>query len=158
MELPHLLSDEPAVLDIDMARIHEAATTRARRRLHDLIPAQARTYCTVDTAVVEGRAYREILRQAAERQSDCIVMGVHGRGALDSAGIRLHDSPRHSLSHLPCPHHTASVTGLCVASRERSPSFETLVRRMCSARRPGDGPLIQAVAVGVSLRRYRQDE
>jgi nucleotide-binding universal stress UspA family protein len=48
-----------------------------------LIPESARAYCTVETAIVEGRAYREIHRYATEHQFDLIVMGVHGRGAFD---------------------------------------------------------------------------
>ncbi|HLG56484.1 MAG TPA: universal stress protein [Vicinamibacterales bacterium] len=80
VELPPVLVEEPA---LDLSRVREAAAANARRRLHELIPEQARTYCTVETAVVEGRAYREILRHATERWSDLIVMGVHGRGATD---------------------------------------------------------------------------
>jgi nucleotide-binding universal stress UspA family protein len=83
VELPPVLSEAPMMPAPDLSRVREAAAADARRRLHELIPEQARTYCTVDTAVVEGRAYREILRQATDRQSDLIVMGVHGRGALD---------------------------------------------------------------------------
>ena len=71
------------MIDVDFSRFREVAAAGAQRRLQALIPEQARTYCTVDAAVVEGRAYREILRQAGERQSDLIVMGVHGRGALN---------------------------------------------------------------------------
>ena len=56
---------------------------QAIAELHELIPESARTRSTVETAVIEGRAYRDILRHASERQSDLIVMGVHGRGALD---------------------------------------------------------------------------
>ena len=32
-----------------------------------------------------GKAYRELLRLAAERQTDLIVIGVHGRNAVDLA-------------------------------------------------------------------------
>ena len=40
--------------------------------------------CTVETAVAgTGVAYREDLKFAAEGDSDLIVMGVHGRGAID---------------------------------------------------------------------------
>ena len=101
MELPRIPSDEPAVVDIDVSRIHEAAMTDARRKLHDLIPARARDYCTVDTAVVEGRAYQEILRRAAERQSDLIVMGVHGRGALDL--LVFGSTTHHVIRSSTCP-------------------------------------------------------
>jgi nucleotide-binding universal stress UspA family protein len=83
VELPPVLSQETTVVDLDLSRIREAAAADARRRLHALIPEQARTYCTVETAVVEGRAYREIFRHAADRNVDLIVMGAHGRGALD---------------------------------------------------------------------------
>jgi nucleotide-binding universal stress UspA family protein len=82
-EFPPVLAGEPAVPVPDLTRVREAAAADARRKLHGLIPEQARTYCTVDTTVVEGRAYREILRYATEGQSDLIVMGVHGRGVLD---------------------------------------------------------------------------
>jgi nucleotide-binding universal stress UspA family protein len=83
VEFIPVMFGEPAVPVPDLSAVREAAAADARRRLHDLIPEQARTYCTVDTAIVEGRAYREILRYATERQSDLIVMGIHGRGALD---------------------------------------------------------------------------
>jgi nucleotide-binding universal stress UspA family protein len=83
VELPPVLSEVPMMPPPDLSRFCETAAADARRRLQELIPEQARTYCTVDTAVVEGRAHREILRHATERQSDLIVMGVHGRGALD---------------------------------------------------------------------------
>ena len=82
-ELPAALTQEPFVVDVELSRVREAAVNDARRKLEQLIPEGARAYCTVDTAVVEGRAYREILRQAAENKTDLIVMGVHGRGALD---------------------------------------------------------------------------
>jgi nucleotide-binding universal stress UspA family protein len=37
----------------------------------------------VEAAVREGAAFREILKVAAERSSDLVVMGLQGRGALD---------------------------------------------------------------------------
>lgn len=83
VEFSPVLSEAPLMPAPDLSRVREAAAADARRRLHALIPEFARTYCTVETAVVEGRAYRDILRHATEGQSDLIVMGVHGRGALD---------------------------------------------------------------------------
>jgi nucleotide-binding universal stress UspA family protein len=83
VEFSPALSEAPLMPARDLSRVREAAAADARGRLHALIPESARTYCTVETAVVEGRAYRDILRHATEGQSDLIVMGVHGRGALD---------------------------------------------------------------------------
>jgi universal stress protein A len=37
----------------------------------------------VATEVSEGRAHREILRASTDVGADLIVMGVHGRGAMD---------------------------------------------------------------------------
>ena len=89
LTLLHVVEFSPALREVplmpvpDLSRVREAAVADARRRLHTLIPESARTYCTVETAIVEGRAYRDILRYATEGQSDLIVMGVHGRSALD---------------------------------------------------------------------------
>jgi nucleotide-binding universal stress UspA family protein len=83
VEVPAVLIEERTMPALDLSRVRDAVAAEARRRLYELIPQSARTYCTVETAVVEGRAYREILRHATERQADLIVMGVHGRGALD---------------------------------------------------------------------------
>jgi nucleotide-binding universal stress UspA family protein len=83
VEVPAILSEEPTIPSHDLARLGQAAAAEARRKLQELIPERARSYCTAETAVVEGRAYREIIRHATERQSSLIVMGVHGRGALD---------------------------------------------------------------------------
>jgi nucleotide-binding universal stress UspA family protein len=48
-----------------------------------LVPEAVRTYCTVETEVVEGRPALKIMDVAAERSIDVIVMGVQGRGAVD---------------------------------------------------------------------------
>lgn len=101
VELPSVLTREPPVAGIDVTRIRDAAAVDARRRLHDLIPEQARTYCTVETAVVEGRAHREILRHATEQQSDLVVMGVHGRGAIDR--LVFGSTTHHVIRAARCP-------------------------------------------------------
>jgi len=38
---------------------------------------------TVETAVVEGKPSREIVRYAEEVHCDLVVMGTHGRGGID---------------------------------------------------------------------------
>ena len=83
VEFAPVLKEAPLMPTPDLSRVRDAAAAEARRHLHALIPESARTYCTVETAVVEGRAYRDIVRHATGGQSDLIVMGVHGRGPLD---------------------------------------------------------------------------
>jgi nucleotide-binding universal stress UspA family protein len=85
IEMPPELRENPLSEGFDVDGIRAAAEAAGLRRLRETIPEEAHTYCTVETAVREGAAYREILKEAAARTVDLIVMGVHGRGALDLA-------------------------------------------------------------------------
>jgi nucleotide-binding universal stress UspA family protein len=100
-EMPAALTQEPFVVEDEIARIREVAATDARRKLANLTPENARAYCTIDTAVVEGRVYREILRRATEMKTDLIVMGVHGRGALDL--LLFGSTTHHVIRASACP-------------------------------------------------------
>ena len=64
--------DGPAALESEAWRVRLRALIR---------PAST----TVLTAVVEGEAWRDILRFAADRRTDLVVLGVERRGALDLA-------------------------------------------------------------------------
>lgn len=57
----------------------------ARQRLGTLVPAAARAAVEIEEVVATGRAYREVLASAAERETDLIVMGSQGRGAVSLA-------------------------------------------------------------------------
>ena len=83
IEVPPELREHPVSGDFDVDRVRAAAEAESLRRLRELIPADARTSCTAETAVREGAAYREILKVAAERSADLIVMGVQGRRAIN---------------------------------------------------------------------------
>jgi nucleotide-binding universal stress UspA family protein len=56
-----------------------------RERLELAVPPHARTYATIETAQVAGKPYREIVRVAAERHCDLIVMGVRGPATFEHA-------------------------------------------------------------------------
>jgi nucleotide-binding universal stress UspA family protein len=60
-----------------------AARTSGQARLEAAVPDAARQYCEVETVLGSGKPYREILREAAARQSDLLVLGVHGRNPFD---------------------------------------------------------------------------
>ena len=101
IEGPPMLGTDPAFPELDYVRIRAEAESRARQRLLALVPEQVRTYCTVETTVVEGSARKEILAQAAERFSDLIVIGVHGRGAIDLAVFG--STTQHVIRGATCP-------------------------------------------------------
>jgi nucleotide-binding universal stress UspA family protein len=101
IDMPPELRENPLGPDFDIDRMRAAAESEALRRLRALVPEAARTYCTVATAVVEGRAYRQVLQHAAEQRSDLIVLGVHGRGAIDL--LLFGSTTHHVVRAATCP-------------------------------------------------------
>lgn len=83
IDMPPEVVEAATFSEAPLAEIRAKVGASCARRLAALVPASVRTYCTVDTMVVDGRPSSEILRVADERHADLIVMGVHGRGALD---------------------------------------------------------------------------
>lgn len=75
-------------LDEDMAALETpefrgVVEEQARTRVAELVTDEVRTWCEVETAIPYGKPYREILDVAERDAADLIVMGVHGRNALD---------------------------------------------------------------------------
>jgi nucleotide-binding universal stress UspA family protein len=101
IEFPLALREVAFSTDTDIDRQHAAAEAEYLRRLRALVPAQARTYCTVTTRVNEGKPAREIERVAAAERADLIVMGVQGRGAID---VMVFGSNTHAvIRNAACP-------------------------------------------------------
>jgi nucleotide-binding universal stress UspA family protein len=79
-----LAEDEPLTNRlINVPEYRVEFETNLTLRLHALVPDSVREWCRPVTRVAHGKAYREILGIAAEDAADLIVMGVHGRNALD---------------------------------------------------------------------------
>jgi nucleotide-binding universal stress UspA family protein len=77
--------DERAVLGqpLSVAEYWRERESDARRQLAALVPADLPT--GAETLLRHGKPYAEILAVAVESQSDLIVLGIHGRTALDVA-------------------------------------------------------------------------
>jgi nucleotide-binding universal stress UspA family protein len=73
----------------------------ARQRLKEAVPETVAAYCRVDTIVSSGKPSREILRIAADQQTDLIVIGVQGRGAADL--MFLGSTTNHVVRAATCP-------------------------------------------------------
>ena len=74
---------EPLMTPPFSAEYRRETEREAAVQLHKLVPDSIRDWCHPHTRLAHGKAYREILGIATEDSSDLIVMGVHGRNALD---------------------------------------------------------------------------
>jgi nucleotide-binding universal stress UspA family protein len=101
IEVPPELATPSLPPDADIDTVRSAEEAKRLARLTELIPEHARDYCTVQTAVLEGGASRQILRVAGEQQSDLIVVGVHGRNAIDLAVFG--SNSRDVITNATCP-------------------------------------------------------
>jgi nucleotide-binding universal stress UspA family protein len=73
----------------------------ARRQLEELVSEVAPASCTAEMIVASGKASREVLRIAGERDADLIVLGVQGRGAIDLALFG--STTQHVVRGATCP-------------------------------------------------------
>ncbi len=98
VEVLHEAGDVP-LPDFDAyraGRFEDARTSMAQALSPDV-----RRLAAVDELLLAGRPYREILRLAAEQQAGLIVMGVHGRGALDR--MFFGSTTQHVVRQATCP-------------------------------------------------------
>jgi nucleotide-binding universal stress UspA family protein len=79
VEIPPELVGQPTP---DLAEYRAMCFEQARRCLKAMT-APLRNTCGIDELLLAGKPAREILRLAEEQQTDLIVMGVQGRGAID---------------------------------------------------------------------------
>jgi nucleotide-binding universal stress UspA family protein len=75
--------------------------TRARERLEALLDQETLAFARPEVLVVRGKAYQEILRAAAEREAEVIVMGLQGRHPLDLAVFG--STTNHVVRAAECP-------------------------------------------------------
>jgi nucleotide-binding universal stress UspA family protein len=101
IEMPPELANPPQPPDYNIEDTHREAVADRLTRLRALIPAHVRDYCTVETAVVEGGASRQILHLAGEQAADLIVLGVHGRNTLDLAVFGSNSKDVITRAHCP---------------------------------------------------------
>jgi nucleotide-binding universal stress UspA family protein len=79
---PHVegIPPEQAAALLDYRRYLE---TMAKSRLDDVKESVGRGRCRIETRVVHGKPYAELLCAIEREHADLVVMGVHGRSALD---------------------------------------------------------------------------
>jgi nucleotide-binding universal stress UspA family protein len=70
-------------------------------RLTKIVPTEASRWCRLEKKILAGKSYREILRLAADRHADLIVMGVLGRNPVDLALFG--STTQHVVRAAACP-------------------------------------------------------
>ena len=74
---------------------------RAVARLRDVVRDVVAGRCETSTEIVHGKSHIELVRVASARQADLIVMGVHGRSAIDLAVFG--STTNQVVRHATCP-------------------------------------------------------
>ncbi len=95
LTLLHVLESFPSSTDI------ESVTKDALQQLDESIPCECRAGCNIKSMVRMGKPYQQIIQLAVETETDVVIVGVRGRGALDTA---LFGSTTYRVIQLgPCP-------------------------------------------------------
>jgi nucleotide-binding universal stress UspA family protein len=79
LTLLHVLETFPSSTDV------ENATMEVLEQLGQTVPSDQRGRCTANSMVRIGKPYQQIIQVALETETDLVIMGVRGRGALDTA-------------------------------------------------------------------------
>jgi nucleotide-binding universal stress UspA family protein len=94
--------DEERIVErFDVPEFQRVVTENARVRLEALLTADLREWCSPTNHIAYGKPYRRILEIAAEEGTDLIVIGVHGRNALDLALFG--STTNQVVRRAPCP-------------------------------------------------------
>jgi nucleotide-binding universal stress UspA family protein len=86
---------------ISLAALQRQHEEEARKLLEQAVPESTAAYCKVDTMLLRGKPWQEILRIAADRQAELIVMGVQGRGVADL--MFFGSTTQHVVREATCP-------------------------------------------------------
>jgi nucleotide-binding universal stress UspA family protein len=71
------------------------------RKLKEMVPVEARYWCTPQTGLREGQPYEEIVRYAESKDIDMIVLGVRGHGLVKT--LFLGSTTDRVVRRSPCP-------------------------------------------------------
>jgi nucleotide-binding universal stress UspA family protein len=75
----------PAGLGTEMLAAQRRQEDSALQELRSAVSTDVRAWCTCEEMTAIGRPYEQILKVAEEQHADLIVLGVHGRHAIERA-------------------------------------------------------------------------
>lgn len=100
--------DDPMLTASSLAEIQDTAES-ALARIDERITADERAKLNVQTAVVQGSPHDAILTYAKEHAIELIVLGTHGRGAVEQ--LILGSVAERIVRHATCPVLTVKAEG-----------------------------------------------
>jgi nucleotide-binding universal stress UspA family protein len=78
-----LVGYDPRGGNFDIDGLSKVTVALARTQLQESAASVSAGVTSIETVLGQGQPFRKILREAERRRADLIVVGVHGRGALD---------------------------------------------------------------------------
>jgi len=94
---PSLLKSETSTNE----EIQEDYRNLLSQKLKDMVPEEARNWCTPQTNILEGQPYEELARYAESNDIDMIVMGIRGHGLVKT--LFLGSTTDRVVRRAPCP-------------------------------------------------------
>ena len=85
----------------DIEGFQKAMVAGARKQLQECAANVTPGPGAIETVLGQGKPYKEIMREAAQRAADLIVVGVHGRSALDR--LVFGSTTEHRMRRATCP-------------------------------------------------------
>jgi nucleotide-binding universal stress UspA family protein len=93
----HMLKPPSALQE----EINQELRNRLEEKLRELVPEEARNWCTPETDLLEGNAYEELTRYAESHSIDMIVLGVRGHGLVKT--LLVGSTTDRVIRKSPCP-------------------------------------------------------
>ena len=71
------------------------------QKLKEMVPEEARNWCTPQTSILEGQPYDALAKYAESKDVDMIVMGIRGHGLVKT--LFLGSTTDRVVRRAPCP-------------------------------------------------------
>jgi nucleotide-binding universal stress UspA family protein len=101
IEMPPELRERQIAAAFDVEAVRAAAEAAARQRLEALWPGDDASAIRIVSEVAEGPARTRILEAARREDADLIVLGTHGRSAVDR--LMFGSNTDAVIREAPCP-------------------------------------------------------
>ena len=94
---PNLLKSESSAAE----EIQEDYRNLVSQKLKELVPEEARNWCTPQTSILEGQPYEELTKYAESNDIDMMVMGIRGHSLVKT--LFLGSTTDRVVRRAPCP-------------------------------------------------------